>query len=54
MRKVISDMYYMSISDYIVVSWQSSLGRMMCYLAEEGRCDTVLNWRIENKKIEMK
>ena len=54
MRKVISDMYYMSISDYLLVSWQSSLGRMMCYLAEEGRCDTVLNWKIENKKIEMK
>ena len=54
MRKVISDMYYMSISDYLLVSWQSSLGRMMCYLAEEGRCDTVLNWRIENKKIELK
>ena len=54
MRKVISDMYYMSVCDYLLVSWQSSLGRMMCYLVDEDRCGAVLNWRVENKKVEMK
>lgn len=54
MKKVLADMYYMSVSDYLLVSWQSSLGRMMCYLSEEEKCDYVLKWRIEDKAIKIK
>ena len=54
MKKVLADMYYMSVSDYLLVSWQSSLGRMMCYLAEEEKCDYVLKWKIQDKAIKIK
>ena len=54
MKKVLADMYYMSVSDYLLVSWQSSLGRMMCYLSEEEKCDYVLKWKIQDKAVRIK
>lgn len=51
MRKVVSDLYYMSICDYSIVSWPSSLGRLMCFLTKEDQCEAVLGWKVDNKKI---
>lgn len=45
MKKVISDFYYMSYCNKVIVSWQSLLGRMMCYMMEESQCDQVLHWK---------
>ena len=53
MRKVVSDMYYMSICDHLIVSWPSSLGRMMCYVSDEDQCEAVLGWKVETKHIAM-
>lgn len=50
MNKVISDFYYMSISDYLLVTWPSSMGKMMCYISDEEKCHQVLNWKVVNKR----
>jgi hypothetical protein len=44
-KKMVSDMYY------IFVSWQSSIGRLICDLVDESKCGAVLNWWNENKQI---
>ena len=51
MKKVTSDFYYMSLCDYMIVTWPSSMGRMMCALVDEENCDAVLHWKITNKNI---
>ena len=50
MNKVISDFYYMSLCDYIFVTWPSSMGRMMCYFTDEEKCGKVLNWTSKDKR----
>ena len=50
MNKVISDFYYMSLCDYIFVTWPSSMGRMMCYFTDEEKCGKVLNWTSVDKR----
>lgn len=51
MKKVVADMYYMTISEHRFVSWQSSFGRIICFLSDENTCDAVLNWKNTNKNI---
>ena len=50
MNKVISDFYYMSLCDYVFVTWPSSMGRMMCYFTDEDKCGQVLNWTSLDKR----
>ena len=47
---VLSDFYYLSISDHVFVTWPSSLGRLMCFISD-GKCDAVLNWKREDKVV---
>lgn len=42
-QSVLIDMYYMSMADHVIVTWPSSLGRLMCYMNDHP-CDAVLNW----------
>ena len=49
-RNVFVDMYYMSMSDHLFVTWQSSLGRLMCFLSDS-RCDAVLDWWKRHKSF---
>lgn len=51
MGQVLSDFYYISKSDHVIVSWQSTLGRMMCYAKNEDQCEKVLHWNSANKKV---
>ena len=48
-KKILSDFYFMSKCDKVLVSWQSLLGRMMCYMMEEYQCDQVLHWKKASK-----
>lgn len=51
MKKVVADMYYMALSEHKFVSWQSSFGRIICFLSDENTCDAVLDWKNTNKKV---
>ena len=51
MKKIIADMYYMVLSEHKFVSWQSSFGRVICFLSDEDSCEAVLNWKNTNKKV---
>lgn len=53
MKKIVADMYYMAISEHRFVSWQSSFGRIICFLSDENTCDAVLNWKNTNKNIQI-
>ena len=48
-RSVLVDMYYMSMADHVIVTWPSSLGRLMCFMNRH-KCDAVLNWWNKDKK----
>ena len=49
--KVLSDFYYMTTCDRVVITWPSSLGRLMYFMMDENKCDAVLNWWSPSKKI---
>jgi hypothetical protein len=49
LRKVYTDMYLLSGCDYVLVTWPSNLGKMMCNLVREEQCGKVLNWNYPHK-----
>ena len=54
MNRIIADFYFMERSDVVFVTWQSSLGRMMCNIKKKGHCLRVLNNRSTDKKQRIK
>lgn len=50
-RNVLIDLYYMSMADHIIVTWPSSLGRLMCFVSNQKACDAVLNWWEKSKVV---
>lgn len=50
LSQVMTDMYFMAISDKVVVTWPSSLGRYMCFISNDDKCTAVLNWRVPHKQ----
>ena len=48
-RSVLVDIYYMSMADHVIVTWPSSLGRIMCFM-NSYKCGAVLNWWEKEKK----
>ena len=51
MKTVIFDIYFLTDCDYFFVSWQSSLGRMICDLVGHRNCDAVLKYYSTNKFV---
>lgn len=49
LSQVMTDMYFMAISDKVVVTWPSSLGRYMCFISNDDKCSAVLNWWVPHK-----
>ena len=50
-NRVMTDLYFMDRCDYLFVTWQSSLGRIMCNMKEKNSlCGRVLNLRSVDKK----
>ena len=49
-NRIIADFYFMERSEFMFVTWQSSLGRMMCNMKEKGHCLRVLNNRSTDKR----
>lgn len=54
MNRIIADFYFMERSEFMFVTWQSSLGRMMCNIKKKGHCLRVLNNRSTDKKQRIK
>lgn len=53
MKKLISDLFYMANCEKVLVSWQSLLGRMICYMMEKNQCDKVLHWGHKLKNVQI-
>lgn len=42
-NRILADFYFLTKSDFIFVTWQSSLGRLMCNMKNKKDCGKVLN-----------
>ena len=53
-NRILADMYMMNKCDFIFVSWQSSLGRLMCTMRLDKQCGKVLNFNKVSKWVQWK
>lgn len=53
-NRVMTDFYFMEKCDYVFVTWQSSLGRLMCNMKKRTQCVRVLNDRNTDKRNRIK
>ena len=54
-NRIMADIYFMERCDFVFVTWQSSLGRIMCNMMEKKEmCGKVLNFGSIDKRHKMK